>query len=115
MSNLIIISIQTALNFILEHREENVEDFEKFYRNINNSFLNYLDSQGVETILIPWQVSFDNIVYSRFQTFKQFAKHKHKDGHFTILGHWQFANYVNETYFNNELKLRNEPKENMFI
>jgi len=107
--------ICSALNFIIEHREENKEDFEKFYRDINNTFLGYLDSIGVETILIPWRVSFDNIENSRFQTFKQLTKHKHKDGHFTILGHWQFANHVNETYFNSKLKLRKKPKENMLI
>jgi hypothetical protein len=107
--------IKTALDFILDHREENIEDFEKFYRDINNTFLTYLDSIGVETILIPWQVSFGNMTQGKFQTLKELSKDKHIDEHFTVLGHWQFANYVNKTYFNSKLKLRKKPKENMLI
>ena len=108
--------ILSAFNFVYDHRFRKMDKFELFFREMYLSFGKYFKTIDVEFILIPYNLSFDNIRYQdKFETTKQATKGKNEDTHFSILGHWQFANYINETYLNSSLNIEDEPKEKNII
>ena len=107
----------SATNFIYDHRSEKIEHFAKYYTGIFKDFKKYYESIGVEFILLSYYLSFENL-YSeekQFETLFDLTKGKLKDIHFTLRGHWQFAKYISDKYFNGEVKLPEIPKKANYI
>lgn len=108
--------ILSAFNFVNDHRFKNINKFENFFREMHINFGEYFKTINVEFILLPYHLSFDNIRYQdKFETTKQATGGKNTDAHFSILGHWQFANYINNTYLNSRLNIEDKPKEKNII
>jgi len=107
--------IKSAFNFIYDHRYKRIRNFEQYYRNLYNAIGSYIENLGVKFILIPFHYTFDNIEYGdRFETVTKYTKGKVVDAHFSTKGHWQFANYVLESYFKDYQELK-EPTEKLLI
>lgn len=106
----------SATNFIYDHRSEKIEHFAKYYTGIFKDFKKYYESIGVEFILLSYQLSFNNVKYAKkFETNFNLSKGKSKDIHFTLKGHWQFAKYISDKYFNGEVELPEIPKKANYI
>lgn len=107
--------ITSAFNFIYDHRYKRLKEFAKYYSDMYISIGKYLNSIGVRFILLPFQLTFGNIKdSSRFETVTKRTKGKYKDDHFSIKGHWQFANFVLKSNFKKYKKLK-EPEEKLLI
>jgi len=107
--------IMSAFNFTYDHRYKRMDHFELYFRDIYQNIGEYITSIGARFILIPFQVTFNNIkTGERFETVSVRTKGKIVDGHFSIKGHWQFANYILKSNFNNYTELK-EPKEKLLI
>jgi len=97
--------IKSVIDFMMYVRDDNLNEFSKFYNSINKNFLNYIDTICEKTIQIPWNITFDNIKDRRFETFEMILKNEKNNGHLTIKGNYQLSEYINKKYFNNELNL----------
>ena len=108
--------VKTAFEFIYDHRYKKLGAFAKYYTKILKDFEKYFESINVNFILISYLLSFDNIKYGdNFETNKSLSKGKNKDSHFTLKGHWQFAKYISDTYFESKLNLPKIPKKTDYI
>lgn len=108
--------VKTAFEFIYDHRYKKLGTFSKYYSGIYKDFGNYFKSIGVEYILISYMLPFGNIEHGgKFETNRVLSKGKSNDAHFTLKGHWQFAKYVSDEYFNGEVKLPEIPKKANYI
>ena len=108
--------VKTAFEFIYDHRYKKLGAFAKYYTGIFEDFEKYFKSIDVKFILIPYLVSFGNIEYAdKFETNRGLSKGKNTDAHFTLKGHWQFAKYVSDIYYNNTIKLPEIPKRTDYI
>jgi len=108
--------VRSAFDFIYDHRYKKLGAFAKYNTEILNDFKKYFESKGVEFILISYLLSFDNIKYAdNFETNKSLSKGKNTDAHFTLKGHWQFAKYISDTYFEGKVNLPKQPKKTDYI
>jgi len=107
--------VKSAFNFIYDHRYKKLGAFSKYYTEILNDFKKYLESKGVEFILISYLLSFEAKCTDKFETNVSLSKGKNTDAHFTLKGHWQFAKYISDTYFESKVNLPKEPKKTDYI
>ena len=107
--------IMSAFNFTYDHRYKRMNYFELFFREIYINIGEYISNKGARFILIPFQTTFNNIkTGERFETVTVRTKGKFIDGHFSMKGHWQFANYILKSNFNNYIEPK-EPAEKLLI
>ena len=107
--------IMSAFNFTYDHRYKRMNHFELYYRDMYLNIGEHINSIGARFILIPFQTTFNNIkTGERFETVSVRTKGKFIDGHFSIKGHWQFANYILKSNFKEYKKLK-EPEEKLLI
>ena len=108
--------VVSAFNFIYDHRYKKLGAFANYNTKVLEDFGKYFKGINVEFILISYLLPFDNVKYSdKFETNKGLSKGKNIDAHFTLKGHWQFAKYVSETYFDNKIILPEIPKKTDYI
>ena len=106
----------SATNFIYDHRSEKMEHFAKYYTGIFKDFKKYYESIGVKFILLNYLLAFDQGKYGDiFETTKGLSKGRSRDSHFTPRGHWQFAEYISNTYFDGKVILPEKPKRTDYI
>ena len=92
--------IKSAFNFIYDHRYKRLGIFGKYFSKIYSDFGMYFKSIGVEFIHLPYSLSFNNIPTGEmFETITKQTKGVTVDGHFSVSGHWQFANYILGKYY----------------
>lgn len=107
--------IMSAFNFTYDHRYKRMNHFELYYRDMYLNIGEHINSIGARFILIPFQTTFNNIkTGERFETVSVRTKGKFIDGHFSIKGHWQFANYILKSNFTDYIELK-EPEEKLLI
>ena len=111
-----ISEVKTAFEFIYDHRYKKLGTFAKYYSGIYKDFGNYFKSINVEYILISYMLPFGNIEHGgKFETNRGLSKGKNNDAHFTLRGHWDFAKYVSDEYFNGKVDLPEKPKRANYI
>jgi hypothetical protein len=110
-------TIKSAFNYIYDHRFNDMVKFANFYREMYTDLGMYFKKNNIRFILLEFNLTFDNIKdSSRFETVKAATKGKVQDGHFSILGNWQFAKYVLKSYFKKEeYQIPEQPKIKLLI
>ena len=92
--------VKSAFNFMYDHRYKRLGNFGKYFSKIYSDFGTYFKSSGVEFIHLPYSLSFNNIPTGEmFETITKQTKGATVDGHFSVSGHWQFANYILGKYY----------------